>query len=353
MKYRTSPLSDIKNARFHTLRATPETVHWGYFDKKLNPALEVDSGDVVYVETVTHHAGDAPDLMMDDGIKEIYDSIPEENRKPGPHLMTGPIHVAGAEPGDILEVQILDLEPRLRYGANVGAAWGYLFEEFDENERVRIYEIDDANEWVTAKFSYHYPGKYEIPGGMVHPEDTERTEALPGIQIPARIHVGTIGVAPAEEGPIDTTPPDIHGGNIDNWQIAKGTTMYYPVQTEGSLLSLGDAHLAQGNSELTGTAVEASVNCLIRVTVRKDLSYRLPILETEEHWMIHAFHKDLEEAVRTGSLESISFLQEIGGLKKHDAYSFLSVGADFMITQVVNGNKGIHVKIPKNAFKSK
>lgn len=353
MKFRTSSLSELKDASFHKLRATPETVHWGYFDKNLEPKLVVDSGDVVYVETITHHAGDAPDLLMDEGIKEVYDSIPEEERKPGPHLLTGPIHVKGAEPGDMLEVQVLDLEPRLPYGSNVGAPWGYLFEDFNEKERVTIYEIDKAHEWLTAKFSYPYPGKYDTPGVYVEPAETDRTEALPDIQIPARIHVGTIGVAPAEDGPVDTTPPDVHGGNVDNWQIAKGTTMYYPVQAEGALLSLGDAHLAQGNSELTGTAVEASVNCLIRVTVRKDLSYRLPILETDEHWMIHAFHKDLDEAVRTGALEAISFLEEIGGLKKQDAYSFMSVGADFMITQVVNGKKGIHVKIPKRAFKPK
>lgn len=350
MKIKPSHLSSFENPSYHKLKASPETVHWGFFDKNLTPKLSVKSGDLVYVETITHHAGDAPDILMDAEIQEIYDAIPEEKRKPGPHLLTGPISVEGAEPGDVLEVQILSLEPRIPYGSNLAAPWGYLADEFHDEERVTIYKLDPSRQWLTAEFSYDYPGKYDVNGRILQPGEIERKKALSDIQIPARLHVGTIGVAPAGEGPIDTTPPDIHGGNVDNWQIGSGTTMYYPVHAPGALLSLGDSHLAQGNGELSGTGIEASLNCLIRVVLRKDLSLSLPVLETKEEWIIHAFHPDLEEAVRIGSLETLKFLESYCGMSKDDAYSFLSVSADLQITQVVNQNKGIHIAIPKESF---
>lgn len=341
-----SRLADLENSDFHTLKATPETVHWGYFDNSMKPALTINSGDLVYVETVTHHAGDAPDLMMDEGIKEIYDAIPEEERKPGPHLLTGPIGVKGAKPGDVLEVQILSLEPRLPYGSNLAAPWGFLADDFNNEERATIYKLDAEQNWLTAQFAYPYPSEY-VAGKVYPPEEVERVEALKNMQIPARLHVGTIGVAPPWNGKVDTTPPDIHGGNIDNWQIGEGATMYYPVHADGALLSLGDAHLAQGNGEISGTAVEASLNCLIKVTLRKELSLSLPVLETDEAWMIHAFHEDLEEAIRIGAHETIKFLQTYYGVSKEDAYSFLSTATDIQVTQIVNQNKGIHITIPK------
>lgn len=349
-KNKSSLLAALENADFHTLKATPDTVHWGYFDNKLKPALTINSGDMVFVETVTHHAGDAPDLMMDEGIADIYGAIPEEERKPGPHLLTGPIKVEGAQPGDVLEVQILALEPRLPYGSNLAAPWGYLAEEFDEKERVQVYKIDAEGQWLTPEFSYDYPGEYVVNGKIQPPHTVNRVKLLENIQVPARLHVGTIGVAPPWDGKIDTTPPDIHGGNIDNWQIGEGTTMYYPVHNEGALLSLGDSHLAQGNGELDGTGVEASLNCLIKVVLRKDLSLALPVLETKDDWMIHAFHEELDEAVRIGTRETLKFLKTHYGISQKDAYSLLSTAADINITQVVNQNKGIHVTIPKKIF---
>ncbi|UTR12823.1 acetamidase/formamidase family protein [Evansella sp. LMS18] len=354
---RISPLKSslshkIKEAKVHSLEANSETVHWGYFDKTLKPAIKVKSGDFVHVETVTHHAGDAPDLMMDDGIREIYDNIPEETRKPGPHLLTGPIYVEDAEPGDMLEVQILDLEPRIPYGSNLSAPWGFLFDEkeFNEKERVTLYKIDDKGQWLTPQFAYNYPGAYDVNGRILQPEEVARMETLKGTQLPARLHIGTMAVAPAEEGKISTVPPSYYGGNIDNWRIGADTTMYYPVQNKGALLSLGDSHLTQGDGELNGTGVEASLNCLLRVKVRKDFHFPLPILETNKEWMIHAFHEDLDEAAKIASFKSIKFLQDFYNLNKDEAYSFLAVGADFSITQVVNTNKGIHISIPKQAF---
>src|SRR5690348_741129 len=113
--------------QIHDLAATPANVHWGYFDNALAPALMIDPGDVVRIETITHQAGDAPDLMMDDAIRTIFTEVTD--RGPGPHLLTGPIFVRDAQPGDTLEVTILSLEPRLPYGANLAAHWGHLYQE--------------------------------------------------------------------------------------------------------------------------------------------------------------------------------------------------------------------------------
>ncbi len=125
----------------HDLPARPETVHWGYFDAAKAPALIVKSGDLIRAEAVTHHAGDAPDLMMDDAIRQLYQTIPQDDRNPGVHIMTGPIFVEDAKPGDVLEVRYLQMIPRFRFGANVAAHWGQLYQEF-EKERVTIYELE-------------------------------------------------------------------------------------------------------------------------------------------------------------------------------------------------------------------
>lgn len=335
---------------FHVLPANIETVHWGFFDSDLRPAILVNSGDFIQVETITHHAGDAPDLLMDPAIMDIYQQTPEETRSPGPHILTGPIYVEDAKPGDMLEVEILRLEPRIPFGSNLTASWGYLYKEFEESERVTIYEIDNQGTWLSAKFSYDYPGKYLIPGRIIGPGSIERTPALKGIQIPARLHIGTMGVAPASKGRLSTVPPGKHGGNIDNWRITAGTTMYYPVLVEGALLSLGDSHLAQGDSELSGTAIEASLNCLIRLTVRKDMNFSSPLLETATSWVTHGFDSDLNVATRLASLEMLKFLTDVKHLSKNDAYSLMSVATDYSITQVVDEQQGVHVSIPKNIW---
>jgi acetamidase/formamidase len=143
----------------HELRATPKTVHWGYFDAALAPVLTVANGDIVRVEALTHHAGDAPELMMDAGITDIFNAIPPEDRNPGVHLMTGPIRVEGARPGDVLEVRYLQMTPRLRFGSNLAAHWGHLYREFGEKERVTIYRLDAATQTAEAVFAYDFPGK--------------------------------------------------------------------------------------------------------------------------------------------------------------------------------------------------
>lgn len=334
----------------HILRATPKTVHWGYFDAALAPATTVKSGDLVQIEAVTHHAGDAPELMMDESIKALYDGVPIEERCPGVHIMTGPIFVEGAKPGDMLEVQYLDMRTRLPYGSNLAASWGYLYDEFEEKERVTIYKVDSLNNQASAIYAYDYPGKYTTPGAVVDPSRCCKQCALKGIRVPVRPHLGTAGVAPDVPGRVSTIPPGAHGGNIDNWRIGAGATMYYPVAVDGALLSVGDPHISQGDGELSGTAIEASLDVLLRVVVRKDFFFPSPLLETSGEWIVHGFDPDLDKAMKGASLDMLHLLTEFKGLSRDDAYSLMSVAADFAVTQVVDGRQGIHVRVPRSVF---
>jgi len=341
---------DTLPGALHRLKATPKTVHWGYFDAALAPALKVKSGDLIQAEAVTHHAGDAPELMMDAGVTAIFDQIPESDRFPGVHILTGPIYVEDAQPGDILEVRYLRMVPRCQYGSNLAANWGYLYKEFAEQERVTIYELDADAGVAQALYAYDFPGKYLVPGTVTHCPVCDRQPALKGVRIPARPHLGTAGVAPDVSGRVSTIPPGAHGGNIDNWRIGAGATMYYPVQVDGALFSIGDPHISQGDGELSGTAIEASLNVLFQVVVRKDFTVPSPLLETPNYWIVHGFNEDLNVAMRAASLDMLGLLTDHVGLSRNDAYSLMSVAADFAVTQVVDGRQGVHVKIPRAIF---
>jgi acetamidase/formamidase len=334
----------------HDLRATPKNMHWGYFDAALAPAITVASGDIILAEAITHHAGDAPELMMDERITAIFDAIPAEDRNPGVHLMTGPIFVTGARPGDVLEVRYLQMTPRLAYGSNLAANWGHLYQEFGEKERVTIYRLDAASQTAEAAFAYDFPGKYLIPGTITRERDCCREPALRGVRVPVRPHLGTAGVAPDVAGRVSTIPPGSHGGNIDNWRIGAGATMFYPVQVDGALFSIGDPHISQGDGEISGTAIEASLDVMFQVFVRRDFSFPSPLLQTPEFWMTHGFDEDLNQAMRNASLEMLRLLTEHRALSANDAYSLMSVAADFAVTQVVDGRQGVHARICRSVF---
>jgi formamidase len=335
------------------LPATPKTVHWGYFDAALAPVLTVASGDIVRAEAITHHAGDAPELMMDDGITAIFDAIPAEDRNPGVHLLTGPIYVEGAKPGDVLEVRYLQMVPRLAYGSNLAAHWGHLYQEMGEKERVTIYKMDAASQTASAAFAYDFPGKYLVPGTITRAGDCCRQPALNGIRVPVRPHLGTAGVAPDAVGRVSSIPPGAHGGNIDNWRIGAGATMFYPVQVDGALFSVGDPHISQGDGEISGTAIEASLDVTFQLFLRRDFTFPSPLLRTPQHFMTHGFDEDLNQAMRNASLEMLRLLTEHRGLSRDDAYSLMSVAADFAITQVVDGRQGAHVRMPRSIFPAK
>jgi acetamidase/formamidase len=341
---------EIVPSALHQLPATANTVHWGYFDAALAPALRVRSGDLIRAEAITHHAGDAPELMMDEPIQRLFHDIPVAERRPGVHIMTGPILVEGARPGDMLEVRYLQMTPRLDYGSNLAASWGYLYQEFGARERVTIYGIDRRSQQAAALYAYDFPGKYQVPGTITHCPECNREPALQGVRVPMRPHLGTAGVAPDVPGRVSTIPPGRHGGNIDNWRIGAGSTMYYPVAVDGGLFSIGDPHISQGDGELSGTAIEASLNVLFQIILRKDFSFPSPLLEAPDCWIVHGFDEDLNLAMRHAALDMLHLLTEHQQLSRNDAYSLMSVAADFGVTQVVDGRKGIHVRIARAMF---
>jgi len=358
-------------AAVHELPATPQSCFWGFFDRSLPPVLRVRSGDVVYLETLTHQAGDAPDLLMDDGIRAVYEAIPPHERGPGVHIMTGPLFVEGAMPGDTLEVRILDMMPRLAYGTNIAAWWGYLYQDFNK-ERITIYEIDATAGLARAACAFDFTTTplYTQPGILSPVNPGARETVMRNIIVPLRPHLGVMGVAPGEAGRFNSVPPARFGGNVDNWRIGPGARMYYPVFNQGALFFAGDPHMAEGDGELSGTALEASANVWLQLIVRKDLPIVNPLLETPTHWYTHGFSSnlpsaggpsvasevgfpppgDLNEAMRQAANEMLSFLTRTKALTPDEAYSLMSVAADFGVTQVVDVRQGVHCGIPKRVF---
>ncbi len=329
------------------LSLDPSTIHWGYFDRALEPALIVDSGDTVHLTAVTHHAGYAPDLLMNDPIRRLFEEVAE--RGPGPHILTGPIAVEQARPGDVLEVEILSLTPLFAHGSNLAASWGYLFPDFGK-QRVTIWAADREMMTARPEFAFDVPATLPtLPPGAILPPGTTRRAPVPDrVRVPLRPHLGTMGVAPAGPGKHSSIPPGDFGGNIDNWRAGPGTTMYYPVQVPGALLSVGDPHLAQGDAELNGTALEASLDVVLRVRVRSDLPFSAPVLETPTHWYIHGFGDTLDAAMGSAARRTLAFLEARWGLGADEAYSLASLAVDFAVTQVVDQRPGVHAAIAKS-----
>jgi acetamidase/formamidase len=363
----------VASGASHTLPALPSTCFWAYFDNSLPAVLTVESGDVVSLELVTHQAGDAPDLMMDDGVRAVYEGIPPSTRTPGVHIMTGPVSIKDAEPGDALQVDILEIRPRLAYGTNIAAWWGYLYHEFSK-ERITIYHVDTDAGVARPAFAFDYQTSplYNQPGVLIPPDPAARQPVLARVAVPLRPHIGVMGVAPREDGRVNSIPPGAFGGNIDNWRIGVGASMYYPVFHTGALFFAGDPHMAEGDGELSGTALECSANVRLRLSVRKDMHLTGPLLETASHWYTHGFDAgtpgaagpgspaevsspppgDLNQAMRQAALEMLTFLTETQHLSRDDAYSLMSLAADFGVTQVVDYRQGVHCGIPKSVFSS-
>jgi acetamidase/formamidase len=217
---------------------------------------------------------------------------------------------------------------------------------------VTIFALDAAAMLGRALFAYDWQTTplVDSPGTIVDPGSVPREPALEGVTVPLRPHFGTMGVAPAAPGRHSSVPPGDHGGNIDNWRIGAGARMLYPVQVAGALLSLGDPHVSQGDGEISGTALEASLNALLRLRLRVDLELKMPLLETPTELVVHAFGDDLDEAMRAASLRTLDLLGSRFGLSRDDAYAFSSLAVDFAVTQVVDGRQGVHARIDKRCF---
>jgi acetamidase/formamidase len=409
--------------KHHMLRASPQTVHWGYFSKVVAPTLTVRSGDRVTIETLTHHANDDYERMIegDPGAESVFEWTREykavarrgagpttgtfqygEGEGIGVHLLTGPVAVEGAEPGDVLEVRIVDVQPRPScsacfagrcFGSNVAASWGFhyhdLIEEPKGREVVTIFELDTAGEpYARAVYNYVWTPQTD-PDGVVHANIDypgvrvdhnlvkKREDVLRGVKVPARLHFGTMGLAPAEADYVSSIPPNYTGGNIDDWRAGKGARMYYPVAVPGAYFSVGDPHAAQGDSELGGTAIECSLTGVFQIILHRaedlsdepfaDIDY--PLIETPDEWVLQGFsHSDylkelgdrarslvyekssLDSAMREAFRKTRRFLMTAFGLNEDEAISLISVAVDFGVTQVVNGNWGVHAVIRKSMF---
>ncbi|MFN3257324.1 MAG: acetamidase/formamidase family protein [Ilumatobacter sp.] len=337
------------------LTATPDTCYWGYLDATQAPVLSVDSGQTITIEAVSHHSGDAPDLLMDDGVRAIWDGIDPSLRAPGVHIMTGPIEVRGAMPGDTLRVELLSMRPRLPYGSNCAANWGLFHERFGK-ERITIYElIDDAGATATGgefpalarpMFGFDFTALelYDQPGIISEPNPAERQPFGRSVEVPVRPHLGVMGVAP-EGGRISSIPPGVFGGNVDNWRFGPGATVHYPVFHEGAGFYVGDPHFAQGDGEICGTAIEASLDVTLRLSVADDVSTTAPLLRTDTHWYTHGFGAGLDEAMAMAAEQMLQLMVDRGGFTMDEAYSLASVAIDLGITQVVDGTVGCHAGV--------
>ena len=405
----------------HYLPANSETVHWGFLSRTLPPALRIKSDEIVTVETLTQHAGDDWDRMVegDAGAQSVFEWTPQRKainrrgagpvdasifgRGPGEgfgvHICTGPIHVEGAEPGDILEVEILDIRPRpsgnslhagKAFASNVSAWWGYQYKDMiaggDLHETVTIFEIDvDAPSVARPLYSYRWTPQTD-PSGVIHAtidypgvrvdHATVRKHdgILAGIEVPARMHFGFVGVAPREADFVDSIPPGPFGGNIDNWRAGKGAKLYLPVQVEGALLSVGDGHFAQSDGEINGTGLECSLTGDLRITLHKARAepaflrgMKGPIIETEDYWVIQSFsysnylrelgpsaqsevyrRSTVDLSLRNAFRQTRRFLMDGFGFSEDEALTLMSLAVDFGVTQVADGNFGAHALIKKS-----
>lgn len=345
------------------LEASPDSCFWGYFDSGIAPALTVEAGTVIEIEAVTHHSGDAPDLLMDDGIRAIWDGIAPEARTPGVHVMTGPIEIAGAEPGDALVVEILDMWPRLAFGSNCAAHWGRLYDNFAK-ERITIYELDDpplrlegvgyAGFPATAHplFGFDFTERelYDLPGVVSTPDPEVREAFSRTVSVPVRPHLGVMGVAPPGIERVSSVPPGVFGGNVDNWRFGPGAVIRYPVFHPGAMFFVGDPHFGQGDGELCGTAIEASLDVRLRLSIEPGLAPEAPLLEHGGLVYTHGFGANLDDAMLHAARQTVDLLTDRFGLTRDEAYSIASVAVDIGITQVVDGTLGCHAAIDPSMF---
>ena len=317
--------------KVHRLEATPATVAYGYYWSEAKPALRIASGDIIDVDTLLTNSptglqrAGVPEEKIQESLKAIVAEVTGDKKGPGGHILTGPVYVEGAEPGDALEVKVLSIGLAIDYGYN-GCA-GFLRENCDRAVGTKIIPIDKKT--MTATFA-------------------------PGIVIPLRPFFGSMGVAPAPDvGRVSSTPPGTHAGNLDNRELVAGTTLYIPVFVPGALFEVGDGHAAQGDGEVDQTAIETSLRGKIQLTVRKGMKLTWPRAETPTHYISMATDKDLTVATKTAIQEMIDFLAATKGLTKHEAYQLTSVAGDVAITELVDQTLGVHVKMPKGIFKGK
>jgi acetamidase/formamidase len=320
--------SGVARAETYAVEATPQTVEWGHYDSAATPAVRIRSGDTVVLHTLITNspqglekAGVAPDQVQA-SLRRIFDQVTDKG--PGGHILTGPVYVEGAEPGDTLEVRIVRIDLDLPYAYNAFRfGSGALPEDFRYG-KMKIIPLD--RQAMVARFA-------------------------PGITIPLHPFFGSMGVAPPPSiGRYDSTPPDIIGGNMDDRSLVAGTTVFFPVWAPGGLLEVGDGHAGQGNGEVDITALETSLIGTFQIILHKATHQDYPRAESPTHYIAMGFDDDLAQATREAIRHMIDFLVTEKGMSRDDAYMLTSVAGDVEITELVDRNKGVHVMMPKAVF---
>ena len=315
--------------KVHELPLSPATVHWGYYDSKLTPAIRVGSGDRIRIETMVAgglqrlRLAGASEAEIPDSLKAVEQRVTE--RGPGAHPMSGPVFVEGAEPGDTLEIRIVAIEFLHPFGVNAFSPGGGV--------------LPDDYPYAGLKLFRWRPGATTV-------------EFKPGVVLPIAPFFGSIGVAPPPlVGRISSRPPGYHGGNLDNKDLVAGSTLYLPVHVPGALLSVGDGHAMQGHGEVTGTALETSLRGTFELRVRKGQRLRWPRAETPTHYIAMGLNEDLDEATRLATREMVDFLAAEKGMSRDEAYMLCSLAGDLHVTQAVDATKGVHLALAKSTFR--
>ena len=330
----------LKTTPDHTVRSTPETVVWGYFAADIPPVLRIKSGQTVRIDTVSHGGINIPEdpveffgkagIKREEILQDALDIRAKVNRPRGgsAHILTGPIYIDEAEPGDMLEVRIIDLEHRVPYGVN------------SSGPRVGV-----------------LPDLLKAPARKVIRLDVKRNVALfsPEIEIPLQPFMGIMAVAPTKESwMISSRPPWRWGGNMDFNKLTRGATLYLPVFHDGARFFTGDSHAVQGDGEVNGTAIEASLTGTFQFIVHKGGAKTMywPRAEDADYFYTMGMDLDLDVAMRNATQETVKFLMEHKGLSAADAYSLSSIAIDFRIAEVVDAVQVVYGAIPKKIFKT-
>lgn len=310
----------------HRLTATSDNTRIGILQASDAPTLTVRPGDEIRTNTLTHWGGRVTPRTTYDEILELRStSYPGRS----PHTLTGPIEIQGAQPGNILRVDFLELHTsrhgfNLFHGASIGT--GVLPDEFAEGQ-LRHFVLDPV---------------------------TLTTEFASGIRIPLRPFLGFVGVAPSEPGEHRSGPPRRWGGNLDLAALTEGTSLFLPVAVPGAMLSFGDAHAAQGDGEVSVTAIETAMDVVhVRVSLTSGLDLMAPVAETSTDWIAIGLGGTLDEAARQAVRSAIQLMTWMWGVTPSEAYALCSVTVDLGVTQAVNGTLGVHAKVPKDVFSSR
>jgi acetamidase/formamidase len=318
------------------VRSTPDTVVWGYLPAGRPPVLTVRPGQAVRIDTVSHQglingmdpvqffgaAGIQPDQVLADAI-EIYQKAPRP-KDAGAHVLTGPIYIEDAEPGDMLEVRMVDFKFRVPYGVN------------NSNKGTGV-----------------LPDVHAKPYPKIIRFDLQRRVALfaPGVEIPLVPFMGIMAVMPPE-ALANTRPPGIYGGNMDFNRLTVGASLYLPVYQRGALFYAGDSHAVQGDGEINGTAIEASLTPIVRFFVHKGAgkTMKWPRAEDADNYYVMGMDADLDSALKQAAEETVAFLQREKGLSAADAYSLASVAVNYTVGEAVDQVQMVYGAIPKKIF---